>query len=132
VRTLSDEELIKAGKRLRIVCGDVVAFPFTLAELWPRVGRAMLRPVWRSIGLIFLFVLSLAVYYLRQIFTRSYAVVEITVGMIIAWGALGTQSVQGGSLLQGIALAGSVYAFVSGIDDFIKGEEERRKPLWRR
>jgi hypothetical protein len=24
IRTLSDEELIKAGKRLRILCGDVV------------------------------------------------------------------------------------------------------------
>ena len=25
IRTLSDEELVKAGKRLRILCGDVVA-----------------------------------------------------------------------------------------------------------
>ncbi len=24
IRTLSDEELVKAGKRLRILCGDVV------------------------------------------------------------------------------------------------------------
>jgi hypothetical protein len=24
IRTLSDEELIKAGKRLRVLCGDVV------------------------------------------------------------------------------------------------------------
>jgi hypothetical protein len=31
IRTLSDEELIKAGKRLRILCGDVVTpMPGTL------------------------------------------------------------------------------------------------------
>ena len=109
----------------------IIAFPLTLAGLWPSVARAMVKPLWRSFALIFLFALSFAVYFLRQILLSFYAVVEILVGVAIAWGALGSPA-QNGSLLQGIALAGSVYALVNGIDDFRKGQEESRKTIFQK
>jgi hypothetical protein len=108
----------------------IVAFPITLASLWPRVAHAMAHPLWRVLGLGFLLGLAWAVYFFKTLSLRVYAVVEILVGLMIAWSALGSEPAKGGGFLQGIALAGSVYALASGIGDFLKGQEESRKPLF--
>jgi hypothetical protein len=105
----------------------IVAFPVALGSIWPKVARAMVNPLWRSLGLIFLFGLAVAVNFFKVMLLQLYAVVEVLVGLTIAWGALSAPSAKGGGLFQGVALAGSVYALVAGIGDFVKGREESRE-----
>jgi len=118
---------ILVGAILIFIVFLIGAFPITLASLWPRVAHAMVNPLWRCLGLIFLFGLALAVNLFKTEFLRLYAVVEVLVGLMIAWGALAAPAVKGGGLFQGVALAGSVYALVAGIGDFLKGVEESKK-----
>ncbi len=98
----------------------IIAFPITLAMLWPHVESALSNPLWHALGLIFLLVLALAITVVRQLFLQAYGVTQIAVGMAIAWGALSSPSVQGGSLLQGVVLAGSVYALVEGMGNLLE------------
>jgi hypothetical protein len=44
IRTLSDEELIKAGKRLRILCGDVVTPTQSAFDRQLKMCREEYRP----------------------------------------------------------------------------------------
>ena len=43
IRTLSDQELIKAGKRLRILCGDVVTVTPTTFDRQLKICREEYR-----------------------------------------------------------------------------------------
>jgi len=108
----------------------LIVFPFTLGSLWKRFANTVTRPVYRAFAVAFLFLLAMAVSFLRKLFPRSYAVVEITVGLVLSWVALSSQPAGTSSLLQGIALAASVYALVNGVDDFAKGVEEKKKTIF--
>jgi hypothetical protein len=108
----------------------IVAFPVVLGSIWPKVAHAMVHPLWRCFGLIFLFGLAVAVNFFKTMLLQLYAAVEVLVGLTIAWGALSGPSAKGGGLFQGVALAGSVYALVTGIGDFMTGREESRKTIF--
>jgi hypothetical protein len=50
VRTLSDEELVKAGKRLRVLCGDVVTAIPSVFRMQLRIYREEYRRGIQEIG----------------------------------------------------------------------------------
>jgi len=107
----------------------IVAFPFTLAALWPIFARAVRNPLIRLVAVLTLLGLAWLVYFVKQSLLEAFAIVEVVTGLLIAWGSLSVGATSTGGLIQGVALAGSVYAMITGIDDFKKARSDFKNRL---